>query len=155
MTAAAIRTATSRDRSFVRSLSGTAFARFGRYESVLPRMVGASGVHTFIAEVEGTPCGFAMVEVVARAGWLDADLVAIAVRRESRGEGIGRMLLAHAEQFVSGLTHGAGAMMRLCVADDNAPARSLFESGGFEVSDPLYGWYPGGQRTIAMVKRIR
>jgi len=151
-----VRSGTRDDAAFVRDLSARVFSRFGDYDRTLPLLLDAPDVRTFVAEVDGAPVAFAMVQVeIGRAGIL-GDLVAIAVDPIWQGRGLGTLLLERTERFLLAL---GGARpptsLFLCVADDNDRAHALFAGRGFEVTDARHGWYAGGQRSIAMRKRLR
>ena len=137
------------DRSFVKSLSGEAFSRFGSYDRVLPPLLSERGVHTLVAESSGTPVGFALLRLGA-----EAELVAIAVTAEWRRKGVARLLLDGIERVALEACRGDSCTIRLTVAVDNASARRLFERVGYAIDDDDRGFYPAGQQSIGMWKRV-
>ena len=152
-----LRPATKADESFIRELSTEAFAPFGDYRDLLPNWTAVPGVSCWIAEERG-PCGFVMVGFYygdAARTWVYGDMLAIAVSAHKRGAGLGRLLLRHAiavaEQARTGLDVRE---LRLTVAEDNARARHLFASEGFEVSNERHGRYDGGQVALRMTRPL-
>ena len=84
-----------------------------------------------------------------------ADLLAIAVLPEWQSRGAGKLLLHGVEAAVKNCAGEAGeASVRLCVAQDNIPARRLFEGCGYRYLPEEQGVYPAGQPSIAMWKRL-
>lgn len=149
-----LRPAERADAAFVRDLSAEAFAPFGDYRELLPRWTVTPGVHVWIAQAKGVPLGFAMVAFYSgdgRATWSYADLLAIAVRADARGRGVGRTLLRQAIETAR-LARDVRDVreIRLTVADTNERARRLFESEGFVVCNENHGRYDGGQRALRM-----
>jgi ribosomal protein S18 acetylase RimI-like enzyme len=109
-------------------------------------------VYTLIAETDRQSIGFAMYTFEARAA---ADLLAIAVLPEWQKQGAGKLLLNGVEAAVRDCSGEAGeASVRLSVAQDNIPARRLFEGCGYRYLAEEQGVYPGGQPSIAMRKRL-
>src|SRR6266498_2630462 len=147
-----IRQGAASDRTFIRKLSALVFARFGNYETTLPVMAGLAGVYTLIAEANRQRIGFAMYAFDAPAA---ADLLAIAVLPEWQSQGAGKLLLDGVEAAVRVCAGEAGeASVRLSVAQDNLPARRLFERCGYRYLPEEQGVYPGGQPSIAMWKSL-
>ncbi len=142
-------------RAFVRSLSGAVFARFGDYETMLPRMMRRPGVHSWIGERQGRPVGFVMLSTPPEVDG-DAELTAIAVAGESQGAGVGRALLAHVELEAAERLPGSGAAaVSLTVARDNLPARKFFTAAGYRELPGAGGGYPAGQPSMTMRKLLR
>jgi ribosomal protein S18 acetylase RimI-like enzyme len=149
-----LREAGARDRAFVRELSGRVFSHFGDYDATLPPLVGSPSVRTILAVSDGTPVGFAICTFEDRPGG-EADLVAIAVEPGWQGRGVGRLLLAGAETVVVDAScRPDEPTLRLTVAEDNAPARRLFERAGYRRVPGEEGTYPRGQRSIGMRKTL-
>ena len=84
----------------------------------------------------------------------EIDLVAIAVAPAWQSRGIGRRLLAHVERASGRLALEADVSIRLAVAEDNTPARTLFEKAGYVLVAGAEGVYPRGQRSLTLRKRI-
>jgi ribosomal protein S18 acetylase RimI-like enzyme len=148
-----LRPATAADTDFVRELSAEAFAPFGDYRELLPRWTAAPGVTCLVAAAP-EPCGFVMLGYYygdAARTWVYADVLAIAVRADRRGQGIGTRLLERAIE-AAGQARGTFEVreLRLTVADTNARAQALFGTHGFTVSDEDHGRYDGGQRALRM-----
>jgi ribosomal protein S18 acetylase RimI-like enzyme len=139
-------------REFVRELSGRVFSRFGRYDVTLPPLVGLPWTHTIVAVADEVPVGFAICGLEDRVGAV-AELIAIAVEPGWHGRGVGRLLLEGAETVAVEASYGPGApVLRLSVAEDNAPARRLFDRAGYRRVEGEEGTYPAGQRSIGMAK---
>ncbi len=141
----------------MRELSAEAFAPFGDYRELLPRWTATPGVTCWVA-ADPQPCGFVMVGFYygdrART-WVYADVLAIAVHKDRRGQGIGRTLL---ERAIETAEQACAAFdvheLRLTVADTNARAQKLFRDLGFEVSAEDHGRYDGGQRALRMIRPL-
>jgi ribosomal protein S18 acetylase RimI-like enzyme len=149
-----LRPAEDGDREFVRALSAEVFSRFGRYEALLPPLIGSPWVQTTIALEGDEPVGFTMLslEDLDRG---ELDLIAIAVVPARHRGGIGRRLLRHAESEARRFRAVGARFLRLTVADDNDPALGLFRAAGFEPIDGSDGRYSGGQRSIGLRKALR
>jgi [ribosomal protein S18]-alanine N-acetyltransferase len=149
-----LRPARGRDRSFIRALSADAFAAYGDYGPLLLEWLDTPGVEATLAVDQGVPVGLTLVAFVpdpeAPACWV-ADVLAIAVAAPFRGRGLGRRLL---EAVLAGVVETARQWpvraVRLSVAEDNAPARALFETSGFEYRGGEDRFYPRGQRALHM-----
>jgi ribosomal protein S18 acetylase RimI-like enzyme len=148
------RHANRRDRPFIRSLAVEAFAAYGDYGPLLLDWFATPGVEATVAEDEGEAVGLTLVAFVADpeepGAWV-ADVLAIAVAAGARRRGLGRRLLGAA------LLRAAEAArrwpiraVRLSVAEDNAPARALFEGAGFQYTGHQESCYPRGQRALHM-----
>ncbi len=152
-----IRSGSPGDAELARSLGRGPLAAYGNYEEVLAQWLVRPDVHTLVAVVSGTAVGLAMLHY-SRAGfrkWI-ADLVAIALEAPWTRRGIGRKLLESAERVARTSAPVAPAVgIRLDVAEDNLPARRLFESAGFHVIRTLERYYAGGQRALEMWKPLR
>lgn len=141
-------------RDFVRHLSSEVFARFGDYETILPRLMRLPWVRTTVAESGGRPVGFAMYSLEDLPHG-EVHLTAIAVRPEWQSRGVGRVLLAHVEREALRLApDGTEAAVCLTVAEDNARAREVFEAAGFRPVPGAPGAYPAGQRSLALRKSV-
>jgi ribosomal-protein-alanine N-acetyltransferase len=94
------------------------------------------------------PIGFALYLFVAQ----DAELLTLAVRRDSRRCGVGRLLV---ESFMAlAMAHGATEAL-LEVAEDNAAAKRLYARLGFTVAGRRKDYYlrPGKRRVAAHLLR--
>jgi len=138
----------------VRQLSAEVFGRFGDYAEMLPRAMGLERISTVVAEVDGRPVGFAMASL-EDLPWGEIDLTAIAVAPPWQSRGIGRMLLGWVEQTARQLVPGPRPVsVRLTVAEDNEPARRLFDRSGYGTVPGAEGRYPGGQRSLTLRKQL-
>lgn len=139
------------DAQFVVELGATAFARFGNYGPIMREFLASPHVVSFVAESEGEPIGFALVDVPGTRGGL-ADLVAIAVETKHRRTGVGGALLRRV--IASREERDEMSLLVLTVADDNHDAIALFRSQGFEMIPGSAGRYAGGQRSRRMAKPV-
>jgi len=151
-----IRPAILGDADLARSLGRGALAAYGDYEEVLPEWLARADVETLVATVSGVGVGLAMLHYsrLRFRRWV-ADLVAIAVDPRWARSGIGKQLLQCAEDKARRAAPVAPVIaMRLDVAEDNLPARRLFERAGFFVVRSSDSYYPGGQRALEMWKPL-
>jgi ribosomal protein S18 acetylase RimI-like enzyme len=142
------------DRPFIQSLAAQAFAAFGDYGPLLVEWFATPGVEATIAEENGVPVGLTLLAFLADpeapGSWVQ-DVLAIAVAEDCRGRGIGRRLLAAAlERASEAARRWPVRAVRLSVAEDNAPARALFTSAGFQYAGREDSFYPRGQRALHM-----
>ncbi len=141
----AIRPAASLDYGFIRSLSKEAFSLYGDYEEIIPRWFVNPDVMTVISLKKGLSVGFAMLYV------LSGEILAIAVKPEYQGSGIGTGLLNNIERIASQL--GMERLM-LHTATENEVAEMLFRNASFTVIGKVEGYYPRGQAALIMAKEI-
>ena len=80
-----------------------------------------------------------------------ARIYSIAVSPQYKGHGIGRLLLARAEQEARQM---GSRGLRLEVAQNNMPAIGLYESMGYQRFATLPGYYEDGQTAVRMQKRF-
>jgi ribosomal protein S18 acetylase RimI-like enzyme len=133
------------------ALGTTAFAPFGVYGPIMREFLASPDVASFIAEAAGERVGFALVESPpTHPGF--ADLVAIAVDSRHRRTGVGRALLSRV--IANFEARRAASLLVLTVADDNAPAITLFSSLGFEMIPGTFGHYTGGQTSRRMARYV-
>lgn len=129
--------------------AGTAaFARFGDYEPILRAFLSEDDVEAWIAEAEGAPAGFALVERPKHLPGF-ADLVAIAVTPAHRRRGLAAGLL---RAVIADATRRGEPLLALTVAEDNDAAIALFTRFGFRMLPGSVGHYAGGQRSRRMVR---
>lgn len=97
----------------------------------------------------GAPAGFG----VARAAADEGEIMALGVCAAARRRGSGRRLL---DGLVGGLARRGARLAFLEVAEDNAPALSLYRACGFAVVGRREGYYrrPEGGRANALVMRL-
>jgi ribosomal-protein-alanine N-acetyltransferase len=153
-----LRPARRRDRDFIAALAGEAFAVYGEYGPLLLDWFGTPGVEATIAEDEAGPVGLTLLAFVAdpeAAGSWVADVLAIAVAGRGRRRGMGRRLLdAAVGRAAAAARRWPVRGLRLSVAEDNLPARSLFESAGFRYTGREESFYPRGQRALHMRRPV-
>lgn len=83
---------------------------------------------------EGRPCGF----ILAHALFDEAELYQIGVDQASRGQGVGREMLAC---LITQLKERGVSRLMLEVRASNTPAVSLYESCGFVLDGKRKGYY--------------
>jgi len=93
------------------------------------------GVWLTLAHERGEPVGFALSRLVAD----EAELLLLAVRRPSQGQGTGRALLA---DFVARAARRGAVLLHLEVRDGN-PAMMLYERSGFAAVGRRRDYYRG------------
>lgn len=111
-------------------------------ENSIATLLGQPGCFALLALRGEDPVGFVMARVAAE----DAEILAIGVREDARGCGIGARLLAAGLDGAQRL--GATAMF-LEVAEDNAAARALYKSSGFFPVGRRPGYYKRSDGRIA------
>jgi ribosomal protein S18 acetylase RimI-like enzyme len=141
----AIRPAARRDSGFIRVLSNEVFSLYGNYEEILPQWFVNPDVITILSFTQGQSLGFAMLYV------LSGEILAIAVKPEYQGSGIGTELLNAIERIGSQL-----GMERLLLhtAQGNKVAEMFFRNASFTVIGTEGGYYPRGQAALIMAKEI-
>ncbi len=107
---------------------------------------GRPGILNLVAESEGRVAGYVMAWGQDRL-----HLVNIAVAPESRGKGLGRKLMAAAEEF--GRSIGAG-LLWLEVRESNRSARSFYQSLGLVPVRVRKQYYSNGEDAIIMKREI-
>jgi ribosomal protein S18 acetylase RimI-like enzyme len=147
------------DDDFLFQLSDWLFSPYSMHPtSAMASMLGERGARVMVAEVRRRPVGFFVVGV-ERYGktfgpWRRpalARLNAIGVTPEVQGRGVGRVLLARAEEVA--IDDGA-ISMTLMTAETNVKAQRLFRSAGYQAVFTLDQAYAKGQRGIVMMKPL-
>lgn len=105
---------------------------------------------TLVAEVDGRVAGYAIV--LFRKGSGVARLYSIATGPFFGGLGVGRMLLASAEDAAFG--HGR-MMLRLEVRQDNGRAIRIYEQAGYRRIGRQAGYYEDGETALRYEKTLR
>lgn len=81
-----------------------------------------------------------------------ARLYSLATAAAARGQGIGSMLIQHAE--IEARTQGC-TVLRLEVAESNAGALALYAKLGYVQFDFVPGFYEDGQNAVRMQKNLK
>lgn len=105
---------------------------------------------TLLAEVDGWARGYCMV--LYRAGSGVARLYSIAALPGERGQGVGRALLAAAEEVAY---ENDRMLLRLEVREDNARAIALYEKNGYRRIGRENGYYADGMAALRYEKLLR
>lgn len=151
-----IRKAELTDLPFILSLSKDSFCQYGRYDLSVSKWFLTPGTYTFILKRETkdkTRCGFIMFGVMrpGREEKAVLEIMAIAVRKECRRQGIATELIEFAKGFREQLTAGGKPLkIRLSVAETNESGRSFFQKCGFRVIAEAPWRYPAGQKALRM-----
>jgi ribosomal protein S18 acetylase RimI-like enzyme len=164
-----IREGSAADMAFVRDVSAEVFTQFGDYGAFLPSYLEHPSVFTVVAEDQGRPMGFLMLALVASTRvmpWeaptrgepeevLDAEVLAIAVAPEHQSRKVGTRLMEYAVSCAMGWHRTVAVRsLQLNVAHTNHRAHDFFTRQGFVEVDPSDGFYPRGQRSIRMARRL-
>lgn len=117
------------------------------------KVLATPGAFALVATVEAgeepAPCGFAIV----RTAGGESELLAIGVLPTARRCGVGRALLSVMERYI--LRQGAHAIF-LEVAEDNMPARELYQAQGFQDVGRRQAYYRRAVgRMDAVVMRLK
>jgi len=116
----------------------------------LRHWVAAENRVFLVAERAGQVLGYALV--LLRRGTRLARLYSLAVGPAGRGQGIGKALLAAAEEASS---QSGRLFMRLEVAEDNLPAIALYQQLGYRAFGSYSNYYENDGDALRMQKRIR
>jgi ribosomal-protein-alanine N-acetyltransferase len=102
-------------------------------------------VIALLAEEDGNPAGFIFCWCIAE----ECELLNIGVLPPYQGQGIGRRLC---DAAIAQARHSGMRQMHLEVSAENAPARQLYQSCGFEVvrRRAAYYRYPDGRSEDAL-----
>lgn len=154
---AQIRRANPLDHAWIAELGARAFADLGDYHEVLPAWLRQPNVAAWVDDP--TPRrGFTMIAFYRDdlTGERVADLLAITVAPAWRGRGLGQALLLHA----IAVARAAGAAaplteLRLCVAEHNVAAQTMYRRAGFGFVELDVGRYAAGQRARRMALALR
>ena len=137
------------DLAKVAAIHGDSFAHAWD-EDEFTSLISQNGCFGFVARRPGSmrPEGL----VLARLTVDEAEILTIAVDRQSRGRGIGRLLMDHVLQHL----HSERALALFLEVDEtNAPALALYRKLRFSEVGRRPAYYPGpdGQRTSALVMK--
>jgi [ribosomal protein S18]-alanine N-acetyltransferase len=105
------------------------------------------GAAAVVVELAGTIYGFVQFQWVAG----EAEINTICVLPNYRRQHFGRDLMLGLIQHLQAM---ATTKLFLEVAENNAAARGLYESFGFQVNGVRKGYYADGQNAVTMVKEM-
>ncbi len=146
-----VREPTGADRARVVRMGRDAFAPLGDYRRAMAGWLDNPGVATRVGVIDEDLVGFVMVAVLDDASGRHGYVLAIGVGRAHQRRGLGKELLAVG---VALLTEERERLelneLRATVAEDNGPARALFEAAGFSVQGRLATVYQGGQTALTL-----
>ena len=149
----AIRPARRSDTDYVVQLSEQAFRVYGPYEGLVSQWLDTAPTETLIACIDLRPVGFAMIGQLSAAAnrWELLELLAIAVERGRRRNGIGAALMKAVESRATEL-HAQRIVLH--TGTDNVAAQALFARSGYTPSEIKQRFYPAGQDAVMMSKAI-
>jgi ribosomal protein S18 acetylase RimI-like enzyme len=151
-----VREADLTDFPFILPLSRDSFSPYGHYDLSIAKWFLTPGTYTFVCEREVNGkvcCGFIMFALLQdkQDGETVLEIMAIAVSKEYRRQGIGSELIKFVKQFNEDSPAGGKPMkIRLSVAETNQVGRSFFEKCGFRVVVEAPWLYPAGQKALRM-----
>jgi ribosomal protein S18 acetylase RimI-like enzyme len=121
----------------------------GDLEERWRRRLGITGSHNVVALLDGEPVG--MVSGVPGADD-SAELISMWVAPSARGRGVGDALVHEVERWAR---ESGARVLRLDVAEDNAPAQALYERHGFVLTGELGDLMADGvRRERVMAKEL-
>ncbi|QCJ45712.1 MULTISPECIES: GNAT family N-acetyltransferase [Haloprofundus] len=92
--------------------------------------------------------GYVVADVMPNYGRDIGHVKDIAVHPDARGRGLGRMLL---RQSLVSMALGGANLVKLEVREHNEPAKTLYESEGFEPLRRIPRYYEDGEAALVMV----
>ena len=113
----------------------------------------ASGYHFVFAELDGRTVGYACYGPIA-CTLHSFDLYWIVVHRDFRGKGLGRQLLAEAEQRVL-QAGGHRVYIETSSRELYAPTRGFYERCGYVAEARLRDFYAPGDDKVVYVRALR
>ncbi|MFC7432336.1 MULTISPECIES: ribosomal protein S18-alanine N-acetyltransferase [unclassified Agrococcus] len=145
----ALRTATLDDVDAIMAIETASFGLTAWTRDTMARELASEwGRYVVAVDDAGAVVGY----VGLRAVGVEGDIQTIAVGEAARGTGLGRRLLAQAQQDAR--DRGVQELF-LEVREDNAPARALYASEGFVEIGVRPGYYqPEGVDAISMRKEL-
>jgi ribosomal-protein-alanine N-acetyltransferase len=149
-----IRAARRSDDDYVIRLSEQAFRVYGPYKGLVSKWLETAPTETYIACVDLTPAGFAMIgQLSATADQRGIiELLAIAVEAGNRRKGIGAALMKAVEKRAVEL-HAKKAILH--TGTDNLAAQALFSRSGYTLCEIKQRFYPAGQDAVMMSKTFQ
>ncbi len=150
MSALRIRAASADDIDALSAIEAAVFStdRISRrsFRALIARPTAA----TLVAEIDGAVAGYVMI--LFRAGTGMARLYSLAVTPERGGRGIGKKLLAAAEDAAK--RHDR-IMLRLEVREDNDGAIGLYGRAGYRQIGRIPDYYEDGMAALRLEKLVR
>jgi ribosomal protein S18 acetylase RimI-like enzyme len=142
-----VRRRTANDDRFIAEIAQRSFSEYSRRADLNTLRMARAGT-TWVACREQQVLGFA---VVSGAGPASAELSAIAVAEQARGQGVGAALLAGVERA---LRDEGVRELSLHTAQANASAMDLFLKHGYRVERRLPRFYRGVFDACTMRKQL-
>ncbi|MBA2848365.1 GNAT family N-acetyltransferase [Thermosulfuriphilus ammonigenes] len=146
------RRAQREDLGKIVELSKEAFAAYGPYGRIVARWFEEPTVATFVLEREEEFLGFGMIGPFIWFPWLPvAELMAIALIPQARGQGLGKVLLDMLEKEARKQRLLA---LRLHTGTGNRRAIALFRKAGYRTLRVIKTYYPSGLDALEMWKKL-
>jgi ribosomal-protein-alanine N-acetyltransferase len=148
-----VRPADASNADFVRDLSERVFLQYGPYEEMLPRWLESGIAVTFLAFMDKTPVGFAMLGEPNYTWGVTpvCELLAIAVAPENQRLHVAELLMKKIERTAREFKAGK---LILHTHTENFPAQNLFRKHGFIPTEVKRHFYPNGQDARMMCKEL-
>jgi len=142
------RDATLKDALFIAELDEELLSNYNGPHalSALKMMAYPDTVSLIYTDEENSPAGFAIIQWKKDHSYITQ----IAVKPSHQNRGIGPVLLEECERRVFEL--GGPHMLELHVAEDNARARKVFETFGFEYTGVAPVLFKNGVKPLRMLK---
>lgn len=142
-----VRVASPSDIVVMAEIHGQSFAK-GWTVAELTSTLSVPGASALVVELAGTVYGFVQFQWVAG----EAEINTICVLPNYRRQHFGRDLMLG---LVSQLETMGTAKLFLEVAENNAAARGLYQSFGFQVNGVRKGYYADAQNAVTMVRELQ
>ncbi len=150
MSALRIRAASPEDIDELSAIEAAAFATDRISRRSFRALIARPTASTLVAEMDGAVAGYAMI--LFRAGTGMARLYSLAVAPGHAGRGLGRKLLAAAEDAAE--RHDR-MMLRLEVREDNRAAIGLYRGAGYRQISRIADYYEDGMAALRFEKLLR
>ena len=145
----ALRRGQSRDLQALLELENQVFTTDWLSRRSFRNFLASPAAEVIVAERSGGLAGYALVLFRPRSRV--ANLYSIAVMPELAGQGLGRALLAAAEDTASAR---GSVSLRLEVQVENAPAIARYQKSGFRLLGRRSGYYDNGGDAFRFEKRL-
>lgn len=129
------------------SMHAQAFGAQAWNEAMLGDSMNSADVWGLLLEQDTRPVGFGLCQQAGE----DCEILTVAVTPALQRRGMGRQLL---QAMYDAAKARRNQQIFLEVAEDNLPARRLYDSFGFAVTGKRPGYYPRAQGAVAAVLMV-